>query len=209
MSFSCTPFYLRAVGEMFPHVDFHKIASYELLWEDLLQECARTGKPVVLSMAVTTIPKVELACAVLRNAGGCTDLTALYRHSAYPTKTEDCNLAAMRTMRDACPCPVGRSNHTVDATVVYRAVHRWGATMVEFHYDLEGLGPEFAAGHCWLPGQIKPVIAALRTGFRAEGDAVVGPSRSEFEEHDWRADPSDGLRPMAANRVALAQSVSK
>jgi hypothetical protein len=53
------------------------------------------------------------------------------------------------------------------------------------------------------------VIAAVRTGFRAEGDAVVGPSRSELEEHDWLADSSDGLRSMAANRVALAQGTSR
>jgi len=208
MSFSCTPFYLEAVGEMFPHVDFYKIASYELLWEDLLKECARTGKPVVLSTGMATLPEVERACAVLHNAG-CGDLTLLHCNSAYPTKPEDCNLSAIGTMRDACQCPVGWSDHTVDAGVIYRAVHRWGATMVEFHYDLEGQGPEFAAGHCWLPGQMSPVIAALRTGFAAEGDGAVGPSPSEIEERDWRADPSDGLRPMLAKRIALAQGTSK
>jgi len=208
MTFSCTPFYLEAVGEMFPHVDFYKIASYELLWEDLLKECARTGKPVVLSTGMATLPEVEHACAVLRNAG-CGDLTLLHCNSAYPTKPEDCNLAAIGTMRDACHCPVGWSDHTVDAGVIHRAVHRWGATMVEFHYDLEGQGPEFAAGHCWLPSQMKPVIAALRTGFAAEGDGVVGPSRSELEERDWRADPSDGLRPMLPKRVALARGTGR
>jgi hypothetical protein len=77
-------------------------------------------------------------------------------------------------------CPVGWSDDTVDAGVIYRAVHRWGATMVEFH-ELEGQRPEFDAGHCWLPGQRKPVIAALRKGFRAT----------------------------AANRIALAQGTSR
>src|SRR4051812_36547897 len=32
IAFSCTPFYLDAVAELEPHVDFYKIASYELLW---------------------------------------------------------------------------------------------------------------------------------------------------------------------------------
>ena len=45
---ACTPFYLKAVEEVFPYVDFYKIASYELLWNDLLIECAKTVKPVVL-----------------------------------------------------------------------------------------------------------------------------------------------------------------
>jgi N-acetylneuraminate synthase len=192
---------------MFPHVVFYKIASYELLWEDRLKACARTGKPVVWSTEMATLPEVERGFVVLRNAD-CTDLTLPHCNSVYPTKAEDCNLAAMRTMRDACQCPVGWSDHGEDAVVIYRAVHGWGATMVEFH-ELERQGPEFAAGLCWLPGQRKPVIAPLRTGFRAEGDAVAGPSRSEFEEHDWRAGPSDGLRPMAANRVTLAQGTSR
>ena len=30
--FGCTPFYIEAVAELEPYVDFYKIASYELLW---------------------------------------------------------------------------------------------------------------------------------------------------------------------------------
>ena len=40
VDFSCTPFYLEAVEELEPHVAFYKIASYELLWTDLLKACA-------------------------------------------------------------------------------------------------------------------------------------------------------------------------
>src|SRR6202044_3529781 len=49
IQFSCTPFYLEAVRELEPFVDFYKIASYELLVGGLLKACARTGKPGVLS----------------------------------------------------------------------------------------------------------------------------------------------------------------
>src|SRR5258708_40261109 len=127
MMFCCTQFYLEAVEEMLPHVDFYKIASYELLWEDLLKECARTGKPVVLSTGMATLAEVERACAVLRNAG-CRELTLLHCNSAYPTKPVDCNLAAIGTLRDAWQCSEGWSDHTVDEGVVYRAVHGGGAT---------------------------------------------------------------------------------
>ena len=43
IEFACTPFYLDAVSELDPFVDFYKIASYELLWDDLLAKCAQTG----------------------------------------------------------------------------------------------------------------------------------------------------------------------
>ena len=49
--FSCTPFYLEAVRELEPYVAFYKVASYELLWTDLLKACAATGKPTLLRAA--------------------------------------------------------------------------------------------------------------------------------------------------------------
>jgi sialic acid synthase SpsE len=54
IQFSCTPFYLAAVDELEPYIDFYKIASYELLWDDLLGACARTRKPVILSTGMAT-----------------------------------------------------------------------------------------------------------------------------------------------------------
>jgi len=202
--FSCTPFYLEAVEELLPFVDFYKVASYELMWDDLLQACARTGKPVVLSTGMATLPEVNHASSILRNAG-CRDLTLLHCVSSYPAKPEDCNLAAIGTLRDACQCPVGWSDHTVDPGVIFRAVHRWGATMVEFHLDLEGQGAEFSSGHCWLPEPMREVIAAVRTGVVAEGDGQVGPAPSETREREWRADPKDGLRPLQSTRKNLTQ----
>jgi N-acetylneuraminate synthase len=200
--FSCTPFYLEAVGDLSPFVDFYKIASYELMWDDLLKACAETGKPVVLSTGMATLPEVRHACLVLRGAG-CQDLTLLHCVSAYPAKPEECNLAAIATLRDACGCPVGWSDHSVEPGVMFRAVHRWGASMIEFHLDLEGQGAEFGAGHCWLPEAMRQVIRSVRAGFRAEGDGEVGPAASELEEREWRADPTDGLRPMRLTRKYL------
>ena len=52
IAFSCTPFYLEAVTELQPYVAFYKIASYELLWTDLLKACAATGKPVIISTGI-------------------------------------------------------------------------------------------------------------------------------------------------------------
>lgn len=202
IQFSCTPFYLEAVGELLPFVDFYKVASYELMWDDLLKACAGTRKPVVLSTGMATLPEVKHACSVLRSAG-CRNLTLLHCVSAYPTKPEDCNLAAIATLRESCQCPVGWSDHSVEPGVISRAVHRWGASMVEFHLDLEGQGAEFGAGHCWLPEPMRQVIASVRAGFRAEGDGEVGPAASELEEREWRADPRDGLRPPHSIRKHL------
>lgn len=80
--------------------------------------------------------------------------------------------------------------------MIYRAIHRWGAKVIEFHLDLDGKGEEFKAGHCWLPDQIKPVIEQIRKGFAADGSGVKEPVAAELPDRMWRADPSDGLRPL-------------
>ncbi len=202
IAFSCTPFYLEAVAELEPYVDFYKIASYELMWDALLAACAATGKGVVLSTGMATMDEIVHATEVLKK-NGCANPTLLHCTSAYPTPAEEANLAAIQTLREATGCAVGWSDHTVQPGVIHRAVHRWGASMVEFHLDLDGQGDEYAAGHCWLPEQIGPVIRDLSIGFGADGDGVKVPVASELPDRLWRADPSDGLRPLLEMRARL------
>ncbi|MEZ4483753.1 MAG: N-acetylneuraminate synthase family protein [Syntrophotaleaceae bacterium] len=193
--FSSTPFYLEAVQELFPYVDFYKIASYELLWSELLVACAATGKPVVLSTGMATMEEIERAVATLRNAG-CEDLTLLHCVSGYPAPIAECNLAAIETLSKTFNCEVGWSDHSVSPGIIYRAVHRWGARMVEFHLDLDGEGEEFSTGHCWLPEQIGQVIDTVGFGLSGDGTGDKEPTAVETPDRQWRADPGDGLRPL-------------
>jgi len=87
--------------------------------------------------------------------------------------------------------------------VIERAVHRWGAGMVEFHLDLDGEGAEYAAGHCWLPDEIAPVIARIREAETADGEGFKEPQPSELADRNWRADPIDGLRPLQHIRATF------
>lgn len=201
VQFSCTPFYLEAVKQLEPYVDFYKIASYELPWDALLRACAQTSKPVVLSTGMATLQEVKHATAVLREAG-CAQPTLLHCVSGYPTPVAECNLAVIETMRAELNCEVGWSDHSVSAGVVLRAVHRFGAPMVEFHLDLDGQGEEFKTGHCWMPEQIGAVIAAVRQGLLADGSGQKVPAPSEIADRDWRADPEDGLRPFKHIRAS-------
>jgi N-acetylneuraminate synthase len=200
VEFSCTPFYLEAVRELQPYVAFYKIASYELLWTDLLLACARTRKPVILSTGMATLDEIARAVATLRS-GGCEDLTLLHCVSGYPTPVAECNLAAIRTLARTFGCPVGWSDHSVRPGVIHRAIHRWDAAAIEFHLDLDGTGDEFKTGHCWLPEQMAPVIAAVRDATAADGDGRKVPTPSELPDREWRADPEDGLRPLRARRL--------
>jgi N-acetylneuraminate synthase len=199
LEFGCTPFYLSAVEELYPYVDFYKIASYELLWDNLIKACARTGKPLVLSTGMATLDEIARAVCLIR-ANGCHDLTLLHCVSGYPAPVEQCNLSSIQTLHRTFNVPAGWSDHTVNPAVLFRAALYWKASLVEFHLDLDGTGEEFHTGHCWLPEQIKPVIDTIREGLAADGTGEKIPALNELEERDWRADPKDGLRPLLTKR---------
>lgn len=197
IQFSCTPFYLKAVEELFPYVDFYKIASYEMIWHDLIIECARTGKPLFLSTGMATIDEVCRAVEVYDSTGG-KDLTLFHCVSGYPAPADHCNLAAIDTIRSATGQKVGWSDHSRSTDVVATAIKKWRASAVEFHLDLDENGAEYKTGHCWLPEEIAPVIAGTngQTIDFADGNGIKSPTPAEIDDRDWRADPSDGLRPL-------------
>ena len=202
IDFGCTPFYLDAVELLKPYVDFFKIASYEMMWFELATHCIKTKKPLIISAGMATMDEI-IACHqhAVEQGGGETVL--LHCTSAYPTPYQEANLAAIETMRIATGALIGWSDHTVNAGVIHRAVHRWGAKIVEFHLDLDGKGEEFSAGHCWLPDQMAHVIKDIREAMQTDGDGVKMPTPSEMPDREWRTDPIDGLRPNKKLRASF------
>lgn len=206
MEFSCTPFYLEAVAELEPYVDFYKIASYELLWHKLFFTCMDTGKPLVFSTGMSNLSEIKAVLEALVQYQGA-DITILRCSSAYPTPVDQANLGSIDSLRTALEpfydhfkLSYGWSDHTVSKEVLLSAVLKYRASFVEFHLDLEGDGEEFNAGHCWLPDQIASVISMLRLVELADGDGSIEPGEAEYSDREWRADPSDGLRPLKSIR---------
>ena len=202
--FGCTPFDLDAVEFLKPFVDFFKIASYELLWHALISSCGATGKPVILSTGMATEDEVSHAVASLTSSG-CTDLALLHCVSSYPAPRRDINLAAIATLRKRFGVPTGWSDHSHDPSVVLRAINRWGASIIELHIDLDGEGFEAGSGHCWLPSELSELTETLRTDSELDGDGVKAPAPSEKADVAWRADHTDGLRPLLELRPTLKQ----
>ena len=200
LGFSVTPFSISAVQESQDFVDFFKVASYELLWEELLVHLAQTHKPVVISSGMANLAEVAHARDILVESG-CTDISILHCLSSYPSPPEETNLSAIATLRDALGEKTGWSDHTRNPGVIHRAVHRWGAEIIELHLDLDGKGFEFAPGHCWLPEEAGKVIREIREGQGSDGSGIKEPAPSEIADREWRADPSDGLRPLKHMRA--------
>jgi len=200
--FSCTPFYLQAVTELEPYVDFYKIASYELLWDDLIIACAKTQKELVLSTGMATLDEIVHAVDLFKSHSNA-KLTLLHAVSGYPTPLNEANVRAIQTLRETFGCTVGLSDHSVHRDVITRAIYRWDASMIEFHLDLDTQGEEYQSGHCWLPDEIKELIKSIQNGYIADGSGEKKPRPCEIDDRKWRADPSDGLRPFKEIRKAF------
>lgn len=203
IQFSCTPFYLKAVDELAPHVHFFKVASYEMIWLDLIKECAQTGLPLVMSTGMANMREISAAVEAFEGAGG-TQLTLLHCVSGYPAPVDNCNLSAIETIRAATGVSVGWSDHSRRPAVIQRAIHKYDAEMIEFHLDLDEEGAEYKTGHCWLPDEIGPVISDAHMAFGADGNGIKEPVPAEAPDRAWRADPSDGLRPTLPMREEWA-----
>lgn len=205
LAFGCTFFDGEGLAVESQVCEFLKVSSYSLLDLPFLERVGQASwprKPVILSTGMATLDEVQEAVDALRQ-GGCQDLTLLHCVSLYPTRPEEANLRAIQTLKEAFPgCKVGWSDHTVDPDVIHRAV-ALGAETIELHFDLDDWkGAE--EGHSWWPGRVRHLNwrepKTEQWQERIDGTGIKAPQPRELPERLWRADPSDGLRPLKEAR---------
>ncbi len=199
IKFCVTPFYLEAVDIIKPYVDFIKIASYEILWEDLLIKCAKTKKPIIISTGMANMKEVINAIKILKK-NGAKKIIILHCVSSYPAKLKSLNLSAISTLRKKTKLDIGWSDHSAKSLVVYKAIQKWKASFVELHIDLDGKGFEYKSGHCWLPKNAKELINFVKQDKLVDGNGKKKPNFEEISERKFRADKIDGLRPIRKYR---------
>lgn len=191
LEFICSPFDLDAVDILEPFVDAYKIASYELLWDELLQAILRKNKPIIFSTGLATASEIHRARQILITAK---DLTILHCSAKYPSQPSDCNLKEIYWLTEQYRARIGWSDHTVNPLIINAAI-AMGAEVVEFHLDLEDMrGRESKHGHCWRPSDIKDVIKNHHQILEA---FVI--KKIDEELRLSRRDP-DGFRPMKSIR---------
>ena len=199
IKFCVTPFYLEAVDIIKPYVDFIKIASYEILWEDLLIKCAKTKKPIIISTGMANMKEVINAIKILKK-NGAKKIIILHCVSNYPAKLNSLNLSAISSLRKKTRLEIGWSDHSAKNLVVYKAIQKWKASYVEMHIDLDGKGFEYKSGHCWLPENAKELINFVKKDKIVDGSGKKKPNIAEMHERKFRADKIDGLRPIRKYR---------
>lgn len=178
IDFCATPFDEEAVDDLVAlGVPFLKVASFEMVHFPLLEHCARTGLPIVLSTGLATMDEVVEAVAVCTRAGA-SGLVLLHCGIEYPLAFENVNLRAMVAMAERTGLPVGYSDHTLGSSVAVAAA-ALGACVFEKHFTLDrGLsGPDHQ--FAMEPHELAEMVRAVREVESALGSAVKAPTPAE------------------------------
>lgn len=115
------------------NVPFIKIPSAMLTDLKLLEETAKTGKPMIISTGMSTLEEIDSAVNIILKNGKKPCI--LHSNSCYPAPVEDLNLSLIPFLKDRYDCVIGYSGHeyNVEPTVVATAL---GAMVIERHITL-------------------------------------------------------------------------
>jgi len=157
----------------------YKIASFELIDLPLVERCARTGKPVILSTGMASLEEIGEAIAAARAAGDG-GVALLKCTSAYPSPAVALNLRSISELSARFDVPVGLSDHTLDPEVPVSAV-ALGACIVERHLTLRRAdgGPD--AVFSLEPAELAAMVKSIRLCEQALGAPRFGPGEAERE----------------------------
>jgi N-acetylneuraminate synthase len=114
-------------------VPFYKVASASLTDDGILLRIKGKGKPVIISVGMSTEEEIEHAVSVL----GTDNLILLHTTSNYPTEPENAHLRTMLTLQEKYPnVPVGYSGHEegIFPSIISVAM---GACVIERHLTLD------------------------------------------------------------------------
>jgi N-acetylneuraminate synthase len=146
----------------------YKVPSASLTDHNLLKVVRKTGKPMVLSTGMSTLPQIHKAVDLI----GEDNLAILHCTSTYPCEPEELNLRMVESLRREFPNnPIGYSGHEVGLVPSAVAV-ALGACLVERHLTLDRAmwGSDQAASV--EPGGFERLVKYIRVTEAALGDGV-------------------------------------
>lgn len=177
LEFISTPFdeesvdFLEGIG-----CRIYKVASFDVVNLKLLEKIAATKKTIIMATGMSSLKEIKTAFAILK---GKTDKIALLGCiSAYPTKEEDANLAAISALKEKFDCVIGQSDHTPEILVPLYAVAA-GAQIIEKHYKLDKNMDCVDASVSITEGQMKKLVAEIRRLEDILGSGELGLRQSE------------------------------
>jgi N-acetylneuraminate synthase len=162
----------------------YKIASFELLDIPLIERCAATGKPLIISTGMGNADEISDAVAAAR-AAGAWQIVLLQCVSAYPAPAEEAYLANIPELARRFDVVAGLSDHTLGVAVAVAAV-ALGASVIEKHVTLRRADGGVDAAFSLEPEELQQLVRDTGTVARAVQGPQFGPKPSETPALDYR-----------------------
>jgi len=143
-----------------------KIASCDMTYYDLIESCARTSNPVIISTGMSSLEEI----LHLNNQEFLKSKDKIFLHciSNYPPRLEDCHLNFIPTLISELDCPVGLSDHTMGTSVSIGAV-ALGAVFIEKHFTLDRSLPGPDHKMSILPADLEELVKGCKDVHRSLG----------------------------------------
>jgi pseudaminic acid synthase len=181
----------------------YKIASAEIVDLPLIELCARTGKPLVISTGMADVAEIHAAVTTARAVGN-DQLIVLGCTASYPASPADSNLRGIPLIADAFDVVPGLSDHTPGIGVPVAAV-ALGACAIEKHVTLARSDGGVDSDFSLEPAELAALAVETERAWQALGVPHIGPKDSEREVLRLRrslyvvADVSEGDEVTASN----------
>jgi N-acetylneuraminate synthase len=138
-----------------------KLASTVITNLPLIELCAGTGLPIIMSVGGATLSEIEDAVSIVLKHHN--NLSLLHCSLKYPTELKECNMGVLQTLRMAFPhIAVGWSDHTMEVSDAPVQAVYLGAQIIEKHITLskkmEGPDHFFALE----PDELKKMVYDIR-----------------------------------------------
>jgi N-acetylneuraminate synthase len=157
----------------------YKIASAEIVDLPLVELCARTGKPLVISTGMANVAEIHAAVRTARDAGN-DQLIVLGCTASYPAPPADSNLRGIPLLADAFDVVPGLSDHTMGIGVPVAAV-ALGACAIEKHVTLSRSDGGVDSDFSLEPAELAALVTETERAWQALGAPRIGPRDSERE----------------------------
>ncbi len=140
-----TPFDINSV-QMLERLNnpIYKISSFHVTDLKLIEEIAKTQKPIILSSGMSTYEEIDKAVESIKKYHD--KFVLLQCTSCYPTEDKDVNLNVIPTYRKRYDCLVGYSGHEKGVAITTASIVL-GSSVIERHFTLDRTmkGPDHAS----------------------------------------------------------------
>lgn len=157
----------------------YKIASFENNHFPLIRKVVSTGKPLIISLGLTTESGVKELNQFLVECGA-EKVVLLKCTSAYPARPKDANLKTIPELKRMTGRLVGLSDHTLGTAVSVASV-ALGSCVIEKHFTDSRAAGGVDSAFSLEPSELRTLVEESKTAWECLGSSSFELSESEVK----------------------------